>query len=478
MLSPENIAFILPWVVSALVIIAAAVASGHAVIYKREPRSAAVWVLLIWILPSVGPLLYWLLGINRVRRRAATLREDMVRYTAPHAAADHANRPLDAGLSELCDLVGRVTHRKLLSGNSITPLENGAQAFPAMLEAIEDAQESVALASYIFDGHGIGADFVAALKRAVNRGVEVRVLIDDVYVRYARRSALRALRQAGVPAAVFNAPVVPARLHAAHLRNHRKLLVVDGQIGFTGGLNIHAPYWLPDDPAQAQRDLHFRLTGPVVRQLAEVFADDWQFTIGEALRGDGWFPTLESTGDRDARGFEVGPDESLDRLRWVFLGAINAARETVRVWNPYFIPDTALIAALNAAALRGVEVDILLPAQSDLRLVQWAANGQLWQVLEHGCRVWANPPPFDHSKLFIVDRKWATFGSANWDARSLRLNFEFNVECYSPDLCGRLDQIFLRHRTAASQITNAILEKRAFFTKLRDGISRLLAPFL
>jgi len=167
-------------------------------------------------------------------------------------------------------------------------------------------------------------------------------------------------------------------------------------------------------PDSAQRDLHFRIRGPVVRQLAEVFADDWQFTTGEALRDEKWFPELDPVGDIAARGFEAGPDESLDRLRWVFIGGINAARKAVRVWTPYFIPDTALIAALNAAALRGVEVDILLPAESDHVMVQWAATAQLWQVLEHGCRVWSNSGPFDHSKLLLVDGVWATFGSANW----------------------------------------------------------------
>jgi len=472
------------WILSALAFAAALAASAHALIYKREPRSAALWTVVIWLVPTVGPILYLLFGINRIRRRASALREDMVRCQTPsQLQMDAAKTGVGTGsadepLAKLASLVERVTQRPLLHGNHIEPLINGGEIFPAMIEAIEKARSSVALASFIFDGTGIGARFVEALDRARRRGVAVRVLIDDVYVRVSRSSAFKPLRRAGVPVAVFNPPLVPARLQAAQLRNHRKLLIVDGRTGFTGGANIFKPYWRPEAPDLAQRDLHFRIRGPVVRHLAEVFADDWQFTTGEALRDEKWLPELDPMGDMAARGFEAGPDESLDRLRWVFIGGINAARKTVRVWTPYFIPDTALIAALNAAALRGVEVDILLPAESDHGAVQWAATAQLWQVLEHGCRVWWNAGPFDHSKLLLVDGAWATFGSANWDARSLRLNFEFNVECYSRELGSRLETMFLNCRAAARPVTLREVNARPWPVKLRDGAARLFAPYL
>jgi cardiolipin synthase len=471
------------WILTAFALGAALAASAHALIYKREPRSAALWTVVIWLVPTIGPILYLLFGINRIRRHASALRDHMVRRRTPPslqmeaAEADFGteNHP---PLADLASLVERVTQRPLLHGNQIEPLINGGEIFPAMLEAIERAESSIALASYIFDGTGIGARFVEALTRAQRRGVAVRVLIDDVDVRFSRNSAFKPLQRTGVQVAVFNPPLVPARLHAAHLRNHRKLLIVDGRIGFTGGANISNPYWRPEAPELAQRDLHFRIRGPVVRQMAEVFADDWQFTTGEVLKGEAWFPDLAPAGDIPARGFEAGPDESLDRLRWVFIGGINAAQKTIRVWTPYFIPDTALIAALNAAALRGVEVDILLPKESDHAAVQWAATAQLWQVLEHGCRVWWNPGPFDHSKLLLVDGAWASFGSANWDARSLRLNFEFNIECYSQTVGARLENIFLKRREVAEPVTLSEVNRRPLPMKLRDGVARLFAPYL
>jgi cardiolipin synthase len=263
-----------------------------------------------------------------------------------------------------------------------------------------------------------------------------------------------------------------------NLRNHRKILVVDGKIGFTGGFNIKREYWNPESEAPAFRDLHFRLSGPVVAHLCEVFADDWQFTTREALRGEKWFPTLPLCDGMLARGVEAGPDENFERLRWVIVGALNAARRSVRVITPYFLPDAGIVSALNAAALRGVEVDILLPEHSNLAYLHWATFGQIWQVLERGCRVWLSSGQFDHSKLMIVDEEWTLLGSANWDARSLRLNFEFNVECYSAEFGFQLTQMVRARLSESRLLSLEEVDSRPLPIKLRDGITRLFAPYL
>src|SRR5262245_14984538 len=421
MREPVDIAF------GTAVLVAALIASGHAVIYKRESRSAALWVVLIWVMPALGPILYLLMGVNRVQRRAARLRGDLVRYRSVAARAEAPG----THLAPLARLVDQVVERPLCACNTIEDLVDGAQAYPAMLAAIESARSSIALASYIFHADGIGAQFIDALARAVKRGVAVRVLVDDVDVRFSRGSAAKALERAGVPIGVFNPPLVPARINAVHLRNHRKILVVDGKVGFTGGINIDRRYWRSDPSMEVSRDLHFRIRGPVVAQLSEVFVEDWQFATGEELRGAPWFVPLEPEGAALARVIDDGPDEGAERLRWAIVGGLNQAQRSVKVLTPYFIPDASLITALDAAAMRGVEVDIVLPAKSDLAHVHWAAFGQLWQVLGRGCRVWLSPGAFDHSKLLVVDGAWTLLGSANWDARSLRLNFELNVECYS-----------------------------------------------
>ena len=293
----------------AAVLLVAAVASGHAVIHKREPRSAALWVLVIWILPAAGPVLYALLGVNRVERRAARMRRRKVRHRSVSELP--AGEP-GTHFAPLARLMNQVAERPLLAGNTVDALVNGEQAYPAMLAAIGAARESVAMASYIFDAHGVGKEFVDALAAAVQRGVAVRVLIDDVDARFSFSNAVKPLRRAGVSVGVFNPPLVPARLHALNLRNHRKILVVDGGEGYSGGMNVDCRYLRPEAPARAFRDLHFRLRGPVVAQLMEVFAEDWQFTCGEALRGRAWFPALQPAGGVAARVIAAGPDESVE----------------------------------------------------------------------------------------------------------------------------------------------------------------------
>ena len=460
----------------AAVLVAALLASGHAVIYKRESRSASLWVVLIWVMPALGPILYLLMGVNRVQRRAARLRAYMVRHRPDPLTV--RGEPTGTHLAPLARMLDNVIEQPLLAGNSVEDLVNGAQAYPAMLEAIDAARHSVMLASYIFNGDGIGARFVDALIRAKERGVQVRVLVDDVDVRFTRSNAAKPLRKAGVPLGVFNPPFVPARLNSMHLRNHRKILVVDGTLGFTGGMNVDRRYWNPDAPDEAFRDLHFRLRGPVVAQLSEVFAEDWQFATGETLRGAPWFVPLGAEGEVLARVIDDGPDDPSEPLRWSIVSGLNQAQRSVKILTPYFVPDSSLITGLDFAAMRGVDVDIVLPETSDLPHVHWAAWGQLWQVLERGCRLWLNPGPFDHSKLMVVDGAWTLLGSANWDARSLRLNFELNVECYSVEFGARMDGLVQARINAAQPVTIDQVNARSLPVKLRDGVARLFAPFL
>ncbi|MGH7670104.1 MAG: phospholipase D-like domain-containing protein, partial [Gemmatimonadaceae bacterium] len=263
-----------------------------------------------------------------------------------------------------------------------------------------------------------------------------------------------------------------------NLRNHRKLMIVDGATGFCGGLNIRDACMLSLHPADATQDVHFRFRGSVVQQLMSAFAFDWQFAAREILDTDVWFPPLDATGPVFARGIPDGPDEDFEALIFTFLGAIAQAHRHVRIVTPYFLPDRPIIDALKVASLRGVHVEIILPAQGNLRTVQWAQTAQLDQVLRGGCRVFLTPPPFDHSKLFTVDGEWSLVGSANWDPRSLRLNFEYAVECYCQHLASRLDAMIDAKRDAGRECTLADLHHRPFPVKLRDGLVWLAQPYL
>jgi cardiolipin synthase len=470
-----------PHLVATVTLLVDLAAAAHVVMYKKDTRAATGWVGIIWLVPVLGVVLYVLFGINRVQRRATILRggrKAIARKAAapesvPGLVATHATH-----LITLAKLVGTLTARPLLEGNDIHPLNCGDEAYPEMLRAIDESQRSVALASYIFDNDRAGRMFADALSRAVKRGVEVRVLIDAVGARYTFPSIEHALKAGGVREARFMPTLLPGRWAYANLRNHRKVLVVDGILGFTGGLNIREGHDLSLHPAHPIVDMHFRIRGPVVGHLQEVFAEDWEFSTGETLQGETWFRSIEPAGNMLARGITTGPDRDIDKLRIALLGAIACADSSIAIVSPYFLPDESLMMALNVAALRGVTVDIVLPGVNNLALVQWASTALLWELIERGCRIWISPPPFDHTKLMVVDKLWSLIGSANWDPRSLRLNFEFNVECYDAQLAGRLQDRIERRIAESTRVTLADVEGLSLPVRLRNGIARLFTPYL
>jgi cardiolipin synthase len=481
---PDWIVTSWPVLLGVLEVLAATAVTVHAVLWKRDTRAVIAWVGLAWLSPLVGPLLYFCFGINRIQRKAVTLRFRQPSMMANGAVRDAISidperfTAAHPGMLGLARLGTRVNPRPLLPGNRVETLVNGDETFPAMLAAIDQAQESIALLSYIFDSDRVGQMFVSALVRAVKRGVAVRVLIDHVGARYGRPNMIRQLQRAGVPTAGFLPTRAPRLPTYANLRNHRKLLVVDGQLGFTGGTNIREAHWLSLKPAFPTQCLHFRLSGPVVAHLREAFAIDWAFTTGETLAGPAWFPQLPAVGETWARGVQDGPDEDFETVSNLIQGALATATRSVRIVTPYFLPTTALTHALTVAALRGVAVEIVLPGSSNLPVVQWASTAMFWQVLEKGCRIYLTELPFDHTKLMVVDSVWALIGSTNWDARSLRLNFEFNVECYDRALAGQLQRIFEEKLLQARQVTLDEINGRSFPVRLRDGLSRLLTPYL
>lgn len=473
------------WVLALAVPLIQISAAVHVLLRKRDVRAAVGWMGLIWFAPIIGSVVYVLFGINRIQRKAKALRSGADRYEGVPGDGSYRKSDLEARLGPerrhlagLVPLGDRVTDRPLLTGNLVMPLVDGDEAYPAMLEAIGAAKMSITLLSYIFDNDHAGKQFLAALAAAVERGVEVRVLIDDVGSRYSVPPMVGALRRAGVRVARFMPTKFHVRLPYLNLRNHRKIMVVDGSIAFTGGMNIREEFWAAANPDHFARDLHFRIEGPVVGEIQEVFAEDWTFTTDEWLEGERWFPSLDAAGSTIARGISDGPDVDYEQLENMLLGAVGTARESVRILTPYFLPDHSLVRTLCIAAQRGVEVDVLLPEKGNLAMVQWASTALQPQVLEKGVRVYASPEPFDHSKLMVVDGTWVLLGSANWDPRSLQLNFEFNVECYDPELGERMERLFVERRTAAREVTLEEVEGRPLPIKLRDSFMRLFSPYL
>ena len=484
--APETTAFI-EFLVTALLVaawlVSACIAAAHAIMYKRDPRSSAIWLLLSFFLPIAGPWMYWVIGINRVERRAV---RHLGRREQPFDAAPIDPETIESAeqacilgpLRGLYRVSQRVTRLPMLPGNRVTPLHCGEEAYPRMLHAIENARRSITLASYIFDWDDVGRQFATAMEAAAGRGVRVHVLVDGVGALGHFSRMGRLLLKSGAEVASFFPLRFPLGRLRINLRNHRKILVVDGTVGFTGGMNITERHLVRLDKPQRAEDLHFELSGPVVSELQHTFAEDWRLATGKVLLGENYFPPLERAGATLCRGIVSGPDEDFEDIHIIIRAALSAAQKSVYMVTPYYVPTPSLVSATTTAALRGVDVKLILPSVLDLPYMRWAADAYLWQLLERGIEVYRRPPPFAHTKLMIVDDQWVLFGSANLDRRSFRLNFEFNVEAYDKEFAGMMRARVEAALARSTPVTLEQIDARPMWRRLRDGTVKLFSPYL
>lgn len=462
----------------ALIVLHAGIALAtamHALLHVRDPRAAWGWIAVCWLAPLLGAALYLLLGTDRLESLA---RSALAEGGAPPlpGALPQLPQVIQQELRELIRIGDATSRRPLLAGNRIEVLHNGEQAYPAMLGAIARARRRVHLSSYIFAGDDSGRAFAEALAQAQARGVEVRVLIDavgDLY-HWPRGSAL--LRGRGLSVRRFQLARRFVPLPHLNLRNHRKLLIVDEHCAFTGGINISDRHRVDGSP-HCVIDLHFRVEGDVVAQLAQVFAEDWLAAGGPALAP----PIAQASanvGPSSCRAITEGPNEDLDRIELILLGALANAHRRVHVMTPYFIPMPVLSRALEAAALRGVEVLIILPERSNLPWVDWACRHWLRGLLSRGVRVLLRPAPFAHSKLLVVDDYYSHIGSANLDPRSLRLNFELVVETYCEHFAAVLQAHVDEVRAGCRELSLRELDQASRLVRLRNALCWLFSAYL
>jgi len=478
--APELLSALRFWATIVIVAGSAIAASVHALLSRETPSSAFGWIGVSLLFPPVGPLLYYMFGVNRVRIRARRLDAASRHGLGAHRPGANAElrdyrEVLDRRRLGLAAAGDRLSAWPVVPGNRIDILHNGEKAYPPMLEAIERARRFVYLTTYILETNRVGKRFIAALARASERGVDVRVLVDGVGEFYAwpGRRAVPLLRRRGVTAARFLPPrLLPPSLRI-NLRNHRKILVTDAGVAFTGGMNIGDRH-LADRPGGTE-DLHFRFLGPIVRQIEAVFLSDWAFATGEQTAINNRH--LPEIGSAACRTIENGPTRDTERLAILLQTAVAAARRRVLIMTPYFLPGPALVGALQSAALRGLEVSIVLPAKNNLAFVEWASRHALGELMARGVKIYYRPPPFAHTKLFVIDDDYALVGSPNVDPRSLRLNFELAIEIFDAEGVGRLAEHIAATIEASRRYTPADLRRRGWPTRLRDSFFWLFSPY-
>lgn len=466
---------------------------------RREANSALLWIFVAWSFPLIGPILYLLFGINRVTRKAwhkqradneflteRQAREDaslpLVYWRAVHESlaaepAEPAAQALEKTLSPI------LSDYPLMDGNAIEPLVDGDAAYPRMLEAIRHAKHHVHLQTFIVWNDAIGREFLDLLAEKARQGVTVRFMFDTFGSMGAVLSPLF-LRYRHVP----NMQIVGwtqanrfKRLIQFNLRNHRKIMIVDGESAFTGGINLRQENLSrPDDPAI--RDYHVAVRGPIVQELQYSFLRDWYFMTDddpESLLQQAHFPHLPAVGKAMIRVANSGPTpDEMEVLARVFFECLVAARRQLFVVTPYFVPTRDIFQALCSAARRGVDVRLIVPHKNNHLYAGMAGQSLYEDVLKAGVRIFERRAPFMHAKALIVDDTMAMIGSANLDVRSLRLNYESNLIVYDPGYINALKRIVLNDQAASDELNLASWMARPAHHRLFENFCYLLMPMI
>ncbi|HMF66994.1 MAG TPA: phosphatidylserine/phosphatidylglycerophosphate/cardiolipin synthase family protein [Phyllobacterium sp.] len=477
-----------PQIFFVLSIVLGVPAAVHATMTKEEVRAAIGWVGVIILSPVIGALIYAVAGINRIRRSSISSQRKFLHeigqdvFMRFDAKDNHVLAHFEKRFAAMKTLGDRVSRCRLTTGNNIDILQSGDEAYHAMLAEIGDAKCSILVETYIFDRDKIGLRMADALIAAVKRGVEVRVLIDAVGARYSIPSIVGYLAKHGVKVDVFNGNIIMGlRLPYANLRTHRKIMIIDGRIAFTGGMNIRAGFSAEIAGEDNARDTHFCLTGPIVTDLFHIASEDWRFTTNEMLTGEPWHIATPETHPGEPvfiRAVPSGPDRSVEANHRMLMGAFSIAQTRIRIMSPYFLPDRELISALVTAARRGVEVDIVVPSINNLKLVDRAMTAQFDQILKSHCRIWRARGNFNHSKLLVVDGQWAYVGSSNLDPRSLRLNFEVDLEVMDAAFASEVEALVEKAMSSAKPVLLQSLRARSFWVRLVERIIWLGSPYL
>jgi cardiolipin synthase len=362
----------------------------------------------------------------------------------------------------------------VVAGNRVTALLNGDEAFPAMLEAIRSARRSIALEAYIFWPGTVGTTFAEALAERARAGVATHLLLDAMGSKKLDEELIGRMRDAGVQVVYFR-PLRWYTLDRVNHRTHRKLLIVDGRVGFTGGLGIADLYLGHAQDKDHWRDGQFRAEGPVVGQLQAAFLDNWIQTGGPLLHGEDYYPPLDSAGGAWAQAVHSSPGGGTESLRLMYHLAIASAGRSILIANPYFVPNTLAVGMLVEARRRGVRVEIIAPGPiTDAGLVRRASRAKWGPLLEAGVRIYEYQPTMYHNKLMVVDDYWVTVGSTNFDNRSFRLNDEANLNVFDETFARAQAEIFARDRAHSREVTLEEWRGRPVSERLEEFVARML----
>jgi cardiolipin synthase len=451
----------------------------------KRPSKAVAWLMVLFILPIIGFIMYYFLAKEysrrkKVRRKGNSRIEELQKQIMHQAQIlddrDEANHFEIYREPRLFGLLHNMPEAPITGNNRVHVLTNAEAAYPAMLEAIEQAEYHIHFEFYTIQDDKIGTVFQEALLRKAAAGVKVRIIYDGIGSYKLSFDYVHKLKSAGAEVYAFLPPLFAFFDKRMNYRNHRKIVVVDGKVGFLGGINIGDEY-LGDNPKLGfWRDTHLQLNGDAVYILQHTFMSDWTFVSKQKLNSKGLFPDNDDSFASLVQIISSGPDAHWDSILEMFFAGAAAARRRIYMTTPYFIPDPSIMMALKTAALSGVDVRLILPFKADSRMVQYASQSYLQELLQVGIRVYLYRKGFIHAKVMLVDQLLATVGSANMDMRSFFSNFELNAVLFNREEIARLDLDFAQDMLDSEELKLEEFDKRSRWEKAKEVLARLLSP--
>lgn len=453
----------------------------------RSPSKAIAWMFILFAVPLVGFILYYFVAQDykkrrKLRRRGSRLFQEMkARLWQQSEIVNDIGEmynPDFEGQERLFSLLTHLSESPITGCNETKVFNNGETAFHAMLSEMEKAKDHIHIEFYIFRNDGIGTQFQEMMIRKAREGVRVRLICDGLGSYKLPRSFVRKLKEAGVEVFFFLPPLIATLDRRVNYRNHRKIIVIDGTVGFVGGLNVGDDYLGLYEKMGYWRDTHLQIKGDAVYFLQNTFLGDWRLASGQRVGDPELFPEHGCKGNEQVQILTSGPDQHWNALQEMCFGAISVAKRRIWITSPYFIPDPSIYAGLKTAAVSGVEVKVIIPYQSDSRLVKLASLSYVEELMQAGVQFYEYTKGFVHAKVLIVDDLLASVGTANMDMRSFFYNFEMTALLFDRESIARLSRDFVQDLSDSRMIVPREFARRSRRQKGAEMLARLLSPLL
>ncbi|WP_111707693.1 cardiolipin synthase [Lutibacter citreus] len=451
-----------------------------------RPTKTLAWLLAIFTIPVGGMLFYFILGRNRKKNKFYTLKKtkEISKYLNNvenyyGTIKDNNSTPADIkNHIKLAKLITKGSNFSPTIGNELIPLKNGQNTFNAIFKAMEGAKKFIHIQYYIFEEGVLAEKFKSILKQKIKEGVEVRFLYDALGSRKLSNKYINKLKDTGIQVNSFLPMRLGRLLSSINYRNHRKIIIVDGDIGFTGGINVSDKYITGDPDLGKWYDMHLQIKGPLVNSLQAVFAMDWSFASGTDNLLNTYYLKHSTPGKSIAQVVASGPDSDFSSVKQLYFSMISNANKYIYIINPYIIPGEALMEALKVAAMSGIDIRLLLSANSDSFLVKWNVRSHFEDLLEAGVKIYLYSDGFLHSKVIISDDALTSIGTANLDIRSFEQNYEVNALIYDKEITTNLKLDFLNDCKKSRQIDYKQFIKRPKLERLKEGMAKVFSPVL